>query len=604
MEQREIESILVADCGRARTKVTLIDLVEGRYRFVAQGEAPSTIDGDLILAVRRATDQIEEVTGRRFLDDEGWPVIPERYSGFGVDAFVATASAAPPLRTLLAGLAHDMSVESARQAIESTYAVVEEVVALDRGLQPSGGLTNAHALPSPDPVLAQTLTSAHLRWGQELATRKSPVSACQRSHPEAIVIVGGTDGGAIAPLLDLTRLMVPLMASTEASTGSGSTEPSGRASGRGLAEVSAEPLSRMASDEAKPTVIFAGNAEARLQVAEIVGGEADLRIVDNVRPSLEVENKPPLQEEVEEVYWERKMRRMPGFAQLRAWTSVSIPPAARAFAAVVRFLARHYGLTVAAVDLGGGATTVALANEGRFVTAMMTNAHPLLSPDGEALQEGPSLEGAEVRETLSLVWKRACSQWLDPGPDGELPPPLDLIIGSGGRLVRAPHYGQAALILLDALQPWGVSNLALDTASLMPSLGALVPCHPLAATQVLDQDCLLRLGPVIAPRGRARPGDLVLRLKIHRDDGSTEETWVPFGSMRVIPLPLGQTARLELRPSHHFDVGLGVQGRGAATRVKGGALGLIIDARGRPLVPPSEQERREWLAAMGVPVEG
>ena len=520
MEQREIESILVADCGRIRTKVTLIDLVEGRYRFLAQGEAAgpgASGEGDLIPPVHRAMGQIEEVTCRRLLDDEGWPIIPERDNGAGVDAFVATASAALPLRTLLAGLAHDLSVESARQAIESTYAVVEEVVALDRGLRP----------------------------GDEM------------SRPEAIVIVGGTDGGALRPLLDLTRLVTPLI-----------------------------------SDESKPTVVFAGNAEARLPVAQLIGGEADLRIVDNIRPSLEMETTSPLREEVEEVYWERKMRRMAGFARLRAWTSVSIPPAARAFAAVARFLARRNSMTVAAADLGGGATTVVLADESRFVTAMTTNA-------SSACQKGHR-GGVEAQDVLSPVWEQAHRKW---DPDGGLAPHLDLIVGSGGALTQNLRYGQAALTLLDVLQPCGVTNLALDTASLMPSLGALVVCHPVAATQVLDQGCLLRLGPVIAPLGRARPQELALQLNMHRDDGSTEEVQVAYGSIRVIPLPLGRTARLELRPTRHFDVGLGAKGKGAATKVEGGALGLIIDARGRPLLS-SEQERREWLAAMEAPAKG
>jgi hypothetical protein len=540
MEQREIESILVADCGRIRTKVALIDLVEGRYRLLAQGEAPgpgASGEEDLIPPVHQATGQIEEITSRRLLDDEGWPIIPERDNGAGVDAFVATASAALPLRTLLAGLAHDLSMESAREAIESTYAVVEEDVALDRELR----------------------------------------SANEMGRPEAIVIVGGTDGGALSPLLDLARLVAPLMTSTEASVAR--LRPEGLKS-----EGSAEPPSQMSPDEARPTVIFAGNAEARLRVATLLGGETDLRIVDNIRPSLGVETASPLQEEVEEVYWERKMRRMPGFARLRAWTSVSIPPAARAFAAVARFLARRHNLTVAAADLGGGATTVVVADTGRFVRTMKSHRG-----------------GVEAREVLSPVWDRARRKWE---PDGGLAPHLDLIVGSGGALTRNLRYGQAALVLLDVFQPWGVTNMALDTASLMPSLGALVICHPLAATQVLDRGCLLRLGSVIVPRGTARAGDLALWLNMHRDDGSTEEVRVNYGSIQVIPLPPGRMARLELRPTRRFDVGLGVKGKGAVTQVEGGVLGLIIDARGRPLVPPLEEERREWQAAMEVPVIG
>ncbi|MCP3858960.1 MAG: hypothetical protein GY704_04855, partial [Phycisphaeraceae bacterium] len=46
-------------------------------------------------------------------------------------------------------------------------------------------------------------------------------------------------------------------------------------------------------------------------------------------------------------------------------------------------------------------------------------------------------------------------------------------LGGGGVLVNAPAYGQAALILLDALQPIGVSGLALDSVGLMAPLGAV-----------------------------------------------------------------------------------------------------------------------------------
>jgi hypothetical protein len=52
------------------------------------------------------------------------------------------------------------------------------------------------------------------------------------------------------------------------------------------------------------------------------------------------------------------------------------------------------------------------------------------------------------------------------------------------------------------------------------------------------------------------------------------------------------------------DVGLGVKGQAAMTTVRGGAVGLIIDARGRPLPMAEEpaqriKQARRWLQAMG-----
>jgi len=62
---------------------------------------------------------------------------------------------------------------------------------------------------------------------------------------------------------------------------------------------------------------------------------------------------------------------------------------------------------------------------------------------------------------------------------------------------------------------------------------------------------------------------------------------------------------LEIRPARHFDIGLGQPGRGALAEVEGGILGIIIDARGRPLrLPKDETQRqahiRQWLEELGV----
>ena len=67
---------------------------------------------------------------------------------------------------------------------------------------------------------------------------------------------------------------------------------------------------------------------------------------------------------------------------------------------------------------------------------------------------------------------------------------------------------------------------------------------------------------------------------------------------------LGERAALKLWPSRDFDVGLG-RGNAATPRaeVEGGAVGIIVDARGRPLSLPDGKEKRQakllqWLQAM------
>ncbi|MGH2605835.1 MAG: hypothetical protein ACRDG5_04530, partial [Anaerolineales bacterium] len=62
--------------------------------------------------------------------------------------------------------------------------------------------------------------------------------------------------------------------------------------------------------------------------------------------------------------------------------------------------------------------------------------------------------------------------------------------------------------------------------------------------------------------------------------------------------------KLSLRPERQFDVGFGGPGKAGAVRVTGGAVGLILDARGRPLELPHDPVRRreqnmKWLWDIG-----
>jgi hypothetical protein len=159
-------------------------------------------------------------------------------------------------------------------------------------------------------------------------------------------------------------------------------------------------------------------------------------------------------------------------------------------------------------------------------------------------------------------------------------------------------------MLLDALQPVGVTGLVLDKARLAAPLAAVAMLNPMAAAQVAQRDGLHNIGTVVAPVGTAREGDTALTFKLDYDDGRSLEVEVAYGSLEVVPLAMGQTADLELRPTRRFDVGLGTRGQAGSTRVEGGVLGIIIDARGRPLPmaqDPAEQREKvqRWLWDMG-----
>jgi hypothetical protein len=116
----------------------------------------------------------------------------------------------------------------------------------------------------------------------------------------------------------------------------------------------------------------------------------------------------------------------------------------------------------------------------------------------------------------------------------------------------------------------------------------------------------VNLATVVTPVGFARKEDVILRVRIQYEESGALDIEVPYGSLEVLPLPPGQEALLELHPikRYRFDVGLGGPGKGGKRRVRGGLLGLIIDARGRPLrLPPDPEERQaqmqQWLWDVG-----
>ena len=56
-----------------------------------------------------------------------------------------------------------------------------------------------------------------------------------------------------------------------------------------------------------------------------------------------------------------------------------------------------------------------------------------------------------------------------------------------------------------------------------------------------------------------------------------------FGELSRLSLEDGQEAQISLAPSKGFDFGAG-KGKRVSRLVKGGVVGLILDARGRPLI--------------------
>lgn len=162
------ESFLVADIGHTNTNVALFDVVENSYRLIGCAQAATTTDSpwhDATTGVQQAIARLTNLVQRPLLDRQGWLINPATNTGAGVDIFAAAVSAAAPLRTILVGLLDDVSLTSARRALQTVYA--QEVDHLS---------------------LADTRSEAE------------QIDAIIQHRPDLILIAGGTDGGDVTQL--------------------------------------------------------------------------------------------------------------------------------------------------------------------------------------------------------------------------------------------------------------------------------------------------------------------------------------------------------------------------------------------------------------------
>ncbi len=568
----EGDSLLAVDIGAATTRAVLFDVVEGQYRFVASGHSPSTAEApfkDVSEGVRNAIAYLQTVTGRTFLDSERDLITPSQSNGSGVDAFVATLSAGTTLKAVIVGLLADVSLESARRLVETVYARIVDSIGL-----------NGH------------------RRADEL------IDSLLRLRPDVVVVTGGTDGGASR---SIQKMLEPI----------------------GLA-------SYLMPKEKRPAVLYAGNQKMEEEVRSLLGSlTSNLHFSPNVRPSLETEDIDPAARELARLFIDVRKRQIKGVDVIDAWSNGHILPTGYATGRMMRYLSKVYGSSkgILCVDIGASATIVAAGFKdkstlgvypqfglGENLPGLLNHTtledilrwspldisigvlrdylyqkalYPSTLP---ATREDQAISQAIARECLHLAIKAARRDFPASAAslNSRLLPLFEPILAGGGSLSDAPTPGQSLLLLLDALQPVGVSTIIIDQNNLLPILGAAAGRNSILPVQVLDSGAFMSLGTVVSPVVRAAYGTQILRARLAYEDGTEARSDLKFGSLEILPLPGGQSGSLTLQPVGHADVGFG-PGRSGTITATGGALGVVFDGRGRPLDLPSDPVRRREL---------
>ena len=591
-----IRSILATDCGSTTTKAILIERQGAEYRLVTRGEAPTTVEApfeDVTRGVLNAVKEVEELRGRRLLD--GDRILSPQQGDHGVDLYVSTSSAGGGLQMMVSGLVLRMTGESAQRAALGAGAIVMDVIALNDGRRPHEKIRRLRQL-----------------------------------RPDMILLSGGTDGGAVERVVEMAEILA-----------------------------AADPKARLGAGYELP-VIYAGNRDAADAVRDCLAARTALSVVPNLRPSLEVENLRPARDAIHELFMEHVMAHAPGYKKLMTWSPVPIMPTPGAVGLIIEKVARRDAMAVVGVDIGGATTDVFSVFQGVFNRTVSANLGMSYSVSNVMAEAGidnllrwvpfavdeidlrnriknkmirPTtiphtledlvIEQAIAREALRLAFEqhkalatglkgvqteRTISDIMSQSESGATLVnllELGLLVGSGGVLSHAPRRAQAALMMIDAFLPEGLTHLAVDSIFMAPQLGVLSTVHEQAATDVFERDCLIRLGAVLAPIGGGRAGQPCVTIDLQGPGLPPIARRVPFGELVLIPLPDSGRLSLIASPERGFDVGAG-KGKPLHAEVLGGQVGLIIDTRGRQpfVLPATASERiarlRAWNAALGL----
>ena len=134
------------------------------------------------------------------------------------------------------------------------------------------------------------------------------------------------------------------------------------------------------------------------------------------------------------------------------------------------------------------------------------NPQPRLGQDYKlpVIYAGNKKAASDIKNTLGNLTDLDITENIRPILEKEN---LDLIVGSGGVLSHAPRREQSAKMLIDSFLPEGITSLAVDSIFMMPQLGAMANIDikelaeeaRIAALEVFEKDCLIRLGTCIAP---------------------------------------------------------------------------------------------------------
>jgi hypothetical protein len=324
----------------------------------------------------------------------------------------------------------------------------------------------------------------------------------------------------------------------------------------------------------------------------------------------------------------------PGFPKLNKWTNERIVPSQAVIAKMFFEYAQRKSANLIAVDLNGDTTDIYSVFDGIFNRSLNAGigltygicnvlketgiekiqrwlpgfmderklrnliSNMMIYPTQVYSKENNSITAAIAREIIRLSFEEhkviasrlkgvviertlveKLSQILEPTMINMMK--TNLLIGKGD-LFREQTVEDSALILIDSLQPEGVTEIYIDPENLAASLGSLIEHDKETALTLYSNNALCFVGTCIAPKGVPKLGQDAFRIELETSRGK-QVNHFKSGMITVLPVTEKGTIEITIYPNR-LDLGAG-RGKKVKQEINctHSQLGIIIDTRGRPL---------------------
>jgi hypothetical protein len=550
-----LKTVLVADFGRTSTRGYVLEQIDGAFRFIAKAEkpiAPGLPFARLKAGWSEVIDDLSWMTGRRVGDSPA-------ANGDGAEALLCVSTLAPPARVLV--------LESGVNA--SAGPIVEM-------------LQRVHA------VLLQLSAPTGRKDGGWLAASQASVSEFE---PEMIVFIGGGPNDALQRANQLVKFCRSLNGLARAVViADGPAQDQAAAAFEGLRIRKISPAARDANEiaaEIERELVDALRSHPDANNLKSVAGDSAGAVITRA-DAVDIANRfhassvdrRVLSAAIDEgahVHW----------ASRGQSAMVSLPDLDLA-SAITGFTDQEVRDAINWLPFEAEADEL-------FAWVLNRSIRPATVADNA---RDRSIEQALARQII----RRALGEMQRSRPTALSD--IDLIVGSA-KFAEWGQPGAAALTLLDCINQLpnnGVVDLALDRDDLMVAAGALCTLDAGLAASIIENDVLSHLGSAVIIGGATQSGDLAGRGEIRYETGERLQFSVASGAIELLPLGAGESASLILRPERNYSIGGRPSGETAQLtgerRVVGGAVGVILDARERPLLaggPGRAAKMKQWL---------